>query len=628
MNLLDATLSESTSQKIEEHARQFVDIAPVGYLVTDPHGRLLMANDTLLRWLGYAPDAPLPVMRLPELLNRGGKYYYENHLSPLLKLRDTLREIALDLCCKDGSELPVLLSAYRHTHDADSLQSFVVTNYTERRQYERELQKARRKAEASDRAKSEFLSTISHEILTPMNAILGTADLMGMTALSSEQQRLQNILVQSGDHLLSLFKNILSVSKSGLGTLEVSPHSFSPRQLVGSLVDSFRYGTADQNVTYTVAIDDDLPPALIGDPTLISQVLTNLLSNATKFSRGGHVTIRVDCVERGEECHTRFMVADTGIGISKQEQKRLFQPFTQASKDIHRQYGGAGLGLTVCQRILEHLNSRVEFESVPGKGSRFWFDLALPPGEAATDGAAVLGELPEIDVGRVLVVEDNETNAFLVSRYFRRWKVGFDLASNGQIALDMVDANSYDLILMDLKMPVMDGYTAARKIRELPAPKGDVPIIAFSASARMTMTDRMREAHIDDFTLKPFDPRKLHALVRRFLSPPPMNFTELRDAMDHNTEELESFSTILRRELRTAADELEVAFVQKDVQRIGDLKHKLKTSFQLLEAYSVKKDLQQAVDDLRAGRPLDEGMPTVIVEELRQIVRRLAREQW
>ena len=629
MHILDSSLGESIRLRIEEHARQFVDRAPCGYLVTDDAGRLLLTNDVLLNWLGYTAQEFPKDYSLTDLLNKGNQIYYETQFAPLLHLQGEVSEISVDLARKDGSALPVLLSAFRHPEDDPSIQSIVVVNFSDRKRYERELMKARQNAEASDQAKSMFLSTISHEVLTPLNAIIGTADLLSITKLDAHQQRLQGILLHSGNHLLSLFRNLLVVAKTGLGELEVTPNPFFPRRMVEAIVDSFRYGGPDGDVTYFSLIEEAVPRVVEGDESLISQVLTNLIGNATKFSRGGRVEVTVQVLERQDsEYALRFTVEDDGIGISEENRANLFEPFTQGTTDTHQEFGGSGLGLSICQRILQAMDSEVQLESTLGKGSRFWFDLTLPESEAPEDDTVTVGELPEIGMGRVLIVEDNRTNAFLVARYFRRWKVSFDLAGDGQEALDRVKARDYDLVLMDLKMPIMDGYTAAKKIRELPSPKADVPIIAFSASARMAMTERMRDAHIDEFTLKPFDPRKLHAVVLRFLAPSPMNFTELRDAMDHDAEDLASFSSILRRELEVAADELETAFEQRDVQRIADLKHKLKTSLQLLEADTVKQDLQQTVDDLRADRPIDEGIGTVIIEELRQLSRRLARERW
>ncbi|NJB86585.1 PAS domain S-box-containing protein [Lewinella marina] len=632
MHFLNPSLSAETSRTIEDHARQFVDNAPCGYVITDPDGQMLVVNDTLLEWLGYEEEEFRGARRtFQDILNRGGAIYFDTHLAPLLGIQGSVREINLTLVRQDGGKLPVLLSATQHLapDGRTRFNSIIVTNFTDRKKYERELLEARKRAENSDRAKTTFLSTISHEVLTPLNAIIGTADLLGVTELDANQRRLQSILAQSGNHLLSLFKNILVVAKSGLGELKVSHKPFSPRRLVHSIVDSFRFGGADETTAYHIEIDDRVPRGLVGDPTLFNQVLTNLIGNAAKFARGGKVRITVESLgENDHGHHIRFSVADDGIGIQPEHLEKLFEPFSQATQHIHQKYGGSGLGLSICQRILEYFDSEIQVESTPNEGSRFWFEVVLPEGEIPADTTQGIGELPIIGTGRVLIVEDNRTNSFLVARYFRRWKVGFDLAANGKEALHCLQQKDYDLILMDLKMPVMDGYTASKKIRQLPPPKSLTPIIAFSASARMVITEQMRDANIDDFTLKPFDPRQLHAIVRRYLIPSTMNFRELRSTLDNDPEELQAFSGILQKELTQAATDLDQAFAQDDVEQIGDLKHKLKTTLQLLEANEVKQNLQEIVDDLRAGRSADRTMKIEVQNRLQQLTRQLGRQQW
>ena len=632
MQIINTLLPEAESSKIEDYAKKFIDQAPCGFLIINQDGTILMTNDRLLSWLQHEPGELLRTSRIQDFLTEVGKPLFEDTFTPEPWSAGEVRDVTLNLARKNGSELPAQLSVtkFENTDHDGHLFSIVITNYSDRRQFERELNRARKDAEVSDRAKTTFLSNISHEVLTPLNAIIGTADLLSLTELSTHQTRLQTILLESGNHLLSLFKNILVVAKSGVGPLEVSNKAFSPRRMIESIVETYRYGTSNDGTEYQVEVGQNVPQTVLGDPALLGQVMTNLVGNAAKFSAGGKVKVILTRPGGSPEgkYRLRFCVTDDGIGISEEDQKNLLKPFGQANTSIHQKYGGAGLGLSISQTILERFDSHIELESVPDRGSRFWFDIDLGRAEAAPETTSSVADLPEINMGKVLIVEDNRTNSFLVARYFLRWKVGYDLATNGQEALDMVKANTYDLVLMDLKMPVMDGYTAARKIRKLPSPKSDVPIIAFSASARMAMTERMRDAHIDEFTLKPFDPRELHAVLLRFLAPAPMNFSELRNAMDHDPEELRSFSAILRRELNVAATELQSAFETKNVQAVADLKHKLKTTLQLLEAHTVKKDLQAVVDDLRAGRPADEGVQSVIIEELLQLSRRLARERW
>ncbi|MGB3800748.1 MAG: ATP-binding protein, partial [Lewinella sp.] len=497
--------------------------------------------------------------------------------------------------------------------------------------YEDGLRAAKRTAEDKDQAKSAFLSTISHEILTPLNAVLGTAELLGATELNDQQLHLQSILVRSGNHLLSLFKNILIISKSGLDELEPVEQPFRPETLLATTVDSFRYGSERREVVFALEVERDIPEVLVGDQTFLTQILTNLLGNATKFTKTGRVTAGIHRLESEEEddlCHVRFFVRDTGIGIEDKHLDRLFEPFTQAHRQIHEEYGGSGLGLSICNNILKEYGSKLEVESTLGKGSTFWFDLSLPVGDASDVAVDKQGSLPPLHAGRVLVVEDNRTNSFLVARYFRKWQVAFDLAQNGQEALDALADTTYELVLMDLNMPVMDGYTAARKIRSKSTEARNVPIVAFSASASLAITERMRIAQIDDFILKPFSPHHLYNLVSKYLNTTKMNYPNLREAMDNNAEDLKRFSAVLQRELSVAADELAAALRKDNVQQVADIKHKLKTSLQLIHADGIRDDLTSITNDLRNKVEVASARKSILVEKIHQAVRELSRERW
>ncbi|WP_116106697.1 ATP-binding protein [Lewinella sp. IMCC34191] len=627
-----SSLNDRIQKGITKHAADFFDQAPCGCIITTTQGEVIRFNDQLRGWLGYGKDDLPEGLHFADLINKGGRIFYETHFAPQLAMNGQISGIALKFLRKDQTELSVLIAARRH-YDGEGeplFQSIVVTNFTDRKVYEEGLLAAKRTAEDNDQAKSVFLSTISHEILTPLNAVLGTAELLGASDLSDQQSHLQSILVRSGNHLLSLFKNILIISKSGLDELEPVRQPFRPESLLSTTVDSFRYGSERRNFVYALEIDENTPEVLIGDSTLLTQVITNLVGNASKFTKTGTVTAGVSVLERKDDdtCRLRFFVRDTGIGVEQKHLDRLFTPFTQAYQNIHEQYGGSGLGLSICNNILKEYGSKVEVESRIGEGSTFWFDLTLPVGDPAEATSEHLGNLPPINQGHVLIVEDNRTNSFLVARYFRKWEVAFDIAHNGQEALEAVASKPYDLILMDLKMPVMDGYSAARGIREMPAPVGNVPIIAFSASASLAISERMRVAQIDDFILKPFAPRHLYNLVSQYLNPSIMKYPELREAMDNNPEDLERFAEVLQRELTLAADELVTALSKNDAQKVADIKHKLKTSLQLMDGTAIQHDFAAVSQDLRNGVTVSAARKSGLVEKIRQASRELSRERW
>ncbi len=587
--------------------------------------------------MGYGPDDPLPGTKLTDLISRGSRIYFETHFFPHLNVRGTVEEINVTLLGRGGHRVPVLLSANQH-RDAEHrflFNSVVVVNYAHRQRYESELLEAKKRAESSDRAKSYFLSTVSHEVLTPLNAVIGMAGLLEDTGLDSRQREYQTILSQSANHLLQLFKNILVVSKDGLGKLTVARHPVDLRQLIHGVAGSFRHGSLRPGVLLHTRVPDHLPPLLEGDSMLLSQLLTNLIGNAVKFTASGEVNVAVEVQELSAEAVTfEIAVSDTGIGIPADMLDRLFVPFTQASHDIHSRYGGSGLGLSICSRILDKLGSHMEVSSEEGKGSRFSFVLRLPVSTAQASSSPA--RLPAIGRGRVLLVEDNETNVYLVTRYFSQWQLPYDVATDGAEALRYLEQEAYDLILLDMQMPVMDGYAAARNIRQLPGIKAHVPIIAFSASSSVSISQRMQECEIDDFLLKPFEPRELHALMLRYLPASPMqtqdltpiSFSQLREAFDQDAEELSTFARILERELTTAAAELAQAIAARDTQAVSDLRHKLKTSLHLLDADRLKELLDHVITELRADRQPGRGDTRALLQEVRQLVLRLQQEEW
>jgi PAS domain S-box-containing protein len=612
----------------------FFATAPGGFLFTDPDGRIVRVNETLAGWLGYtAGQLGDGSHMIGELVTRGGRLYYETYFLPLLRLQERVEEINLTLQGREGKRIPVLVSADRHrTADGREYHVFVVIRYTQRQRYEEELRQAKQRAESSDRAKSYFLSTISHEVLTPINAILGMADLLGSTRLTEQQRHLQSILLSSGRHLLDLFQNVLIVAKSGLDKLELANRPFDLRQLATTITDSFRFDDRRQHVRISLHLDDDLPPTLLGDPTVITQLLTNLVGNAVKFTEEGEVCLHVSAGERGKEEQQviHFSVTDTGIGIDPEEVERLFQPFQQLNTEVQQRYGGSGLGLAICQQILQRLGSELRVDSEPGRGSRFFFSLRLGTTDAPIPTRPA-STLPAIDRGRCLLVEDNETNAFLATRYLKRWGVAFDLAVNGEEALGFFRERTYDLILMDLQMPVLNGYDAAAAIRQQEKEGVRTPIVAFSAASESELDRSMEAAGIDGFLRKPFVAQELYATLLRYISPtqvpnvaPSERFPRIIEVFEDDDEAVQQFMIVLQRELRQAADQFEGALATANTTAVADLKHKLKTSLSLLEAGQLTELIAGATALLRSGQPVPPALQRQIVAGLREQAGELA----
>jgi PAS domain S-box-containing protein len=507
----------------EESAEDLYENAPCGYVSSLPDGTIVRVNQTFLAWTGYSRSDLLDTTRLQELLAPGGRIYWETHYAPLLRMQGKVGEIAAEIVRADGVRLPVLMSSVMRTDAAGqpALLRTMIFDASQRKEYERELLRARTAAEAADRAKSEFISVISHEIRTPLNAIVGVAHLLGMTGLSDPQKKYVRTLRSSSDSLLALINDILDFSKIAAGKVKIEERPLDLRQLVHGIIVGMQVRVDEKGIALKLHFDPGIPARLLGDPVKISQVLTNLLGNAVKFTEKGHVALVVDLVRwQGDEVALRFEVRDSGIGIPADRLPHIFEDFTQASYDIGMKYGGSGLGLAICKKLVELHGGRIEVASEPGKGSVFAFELTLKVGGALEAEAPADTSDSALAGARLLVVDDNEVNVFVITGFLRNWGADFDVAESGQRAIDLVRAGDYDAVLMDLRMPDIDGYQATRQIRSLDVPWAEgVPVVAVSASTRMGQGDAIAAAGFTDFIGKPVDPEillsKLHAIVAR-----------------------------------------------------------------------------------------------------------------
>ncbi len=504
---------------LEESAEDLYEHAPCGYLSALPGGFIVKVNQTFLTWTGYRREDLVGRKRFPDLLTAGGRIFHETHYAPLLQMQGSVREIAVDLVCADGSKLPALINSVLRQDAAGRplLVRTTVFNATDRKEYERELVRERQKAERATQAKADFISMISHEIRTPLNAIMGVAQLLGMTELSPKQEKFVRILHSSSENLLGLVNDILDFSKIESGKMSLEERSFDLRQLVHGIVQNLQVRAEEKGVAFTAQVDDGLPDRLLGDPVKIGQVLTNLVGNAIKFTPRGLVTVTLAVREvEADALAIAFAVADTGIGIAPDRLPHVFDSFTQASYDIGLKYGGTGLGLSISKTLVELHGSRLEVASELGRGTTFSFTLRLKKAPAlAAPGEP--GKPQEILDMKVLVVDDNEVNVFVLTGLLRQWGVEFDVVTNGRLAVEQVERREYDVVLMDLRMPELDGYAATRQIRSLPDPRfAQLPILALSASTRMGHQHELETAGFTEFVGKPINPEILFARLARY----------------------------------------------------------------------------------------------------------------
>jgi signal transduction histidine kinase/CheY-like chemotaxis protein len=388
------------------------------------------------------------------------------------------------------------------------------------------LTRAGAQANEANRAKSQFLAVMSHELRTPMTGMIGTLDLLRETSLTPAQRRLTETLAGSSTALLTVLNDILDFSKIEAGMLQIEALDFRLADCLGATLNLFRAQAEQKGIRLVGEIATDVPPVIRSDPTRLRQILANLIGNAVKFTDSGQVDVRV--VKTAESpLRLRFEIQDTGVGISSEKQAALFQPFVQADVHTSRRFGGTGLGLAICSRLAAAMGGRIGLTSAIGLGSCFWFTITTEPGlEAAigsplTEGAATERTmLPPTDAlpgGRLLVAEDNDVNRFLIEEHLRRRGYDVTMVEHGWAAVEAHRAQAFDIVLLDMRMPVMDGPTATKRIRALPPPACNVPIIALTADAMRDDAQRYLRSGIDALHTKPIDWDSLDRTIRRFL---------------------------------------------------------------------------------------------------------------
>ncbi len=502
---------------------------------------------------------------------------------------------------KDGTWLQVEVSRKDLIFDGQEAQLVLIRDITTYKQQEEELRQAKQRAEEASHAKELFLASVSHEIRTPMNAIMGMSYLLEKTILTPQQKIYNDTIKVSAENLLIIINDILDMSKISAGKMTLESVGFKLTNLIENLGNTIRYRAEEKGIGLFTEIDRRITPILLGDPLRLNQILLNLVSNAIKFTDKGQVEIECKLLESTQATHTiQFKVIDSGKGIDKNKLEKIFEAFSQEDESISREYGGTGLGLSISKNLVHLFGSKLEVESTKSTGTTFAFTLELgigdqedlPQKQQEINITKVRKHLEEL---RVLLVEDHEMNLFVATSILAQWGIKPDIALNGKEALKRIRQYKYDIVLMDIQMPIMGGIEATKIIRK--DIKSDVIIVALTANAIKTDIDKYLSVGMNKHLAKPFEPSALlNIMVETIVTTKKMdtiyNLPKVRQMFDYNEAIVKKMLALFVEKTPQMLQQLEEAYAQKRYVVVSQIAHKLKSSVKTLGADILGIELQ------------------------------------
>ncbi len=596
----DITIRKSTEQLILNREAKFkgiIDNFHLGLLEVAPDGRILTANEAFCEMSGFTCE---------ELFGRdGGDLLLDVEEKERMKVRNASRIVGEE----DVYELRII-NKYKETRywlvsaapllgDDGNVHGSIGIHWdiTHMKELEFELKEARRKAEESSKAKAMFLANMSHEIRTPLNGIVGMAEQLAQSQLDANQRYFTDIMRSASSTLLSIINDVLDISKIESGKFSIETIPFHLNETVRRTLSIFEEKAKQGNISLDIELMDDRGIMHLGDPHRLSQVLFNIVGNAIKFTHSGYVRV-TSKLSRGENdiCFVSFTIEDTGVGMDMAYLAKVFEAFSQEDSSITRKFGGSGLGLSIARSIIQIMGGTIQIESEKGKGTRV--DIRIPMRISTEKTKQDIVEMTDLQKSlkglRVLAVEDNELNRMVLQVILKKCEVVVSIAHNGQEAIDMIQEDEYDIVLMDVQMPIVDGLEATKYIRE--ELKYTTPIIGLSANAMREEVEICKQAGMNDYLVKPYSERALVEVMKKWSSleaiiveetssendGSELDISMLKQYVGNDTNVLRDVVSGYLEHLPPQLDRLELALVGSDVLALRHELHQLKASMEII----------------------------------------------
>jgi PAS domain S-box-containing protein len=593
--------------------------------IVDYEGIIYYHNPSVKNFLGYSDG---------ELIDKN--FIEQNHPEYRSRLTKTFKEISKEKYAdniefyfrKKNGEYTYLEFNSINLHHKDQIDALLLDcrDISQRKKDAEELIKAQK-------AKELFLANMSHEIRTPISGIAGMVTLLEQFDRNPEEMKYLNAIKHSAEHLKIIINDILDFAAIEAGKLTFENIGFRPYEQAGNVVNSFEYNLKDKGLEIDFSFDGEKDLIVKGDPVRLNQVLVNLINNAIKFTPQGGVNLSVKISKQGEKYLATYCVKDTGIGIPHNKRMNLFESFSQADTSINRRFGGTGLGLAISKHIVNIQGGRIWFESEVDQGSTFCFEIPFEPGNVSdlvTEKKEKKSDETSLDGLRVLLAEDNEINKLYTTKVLSGLNCKVETVENGKDCVDLLEKNNFDLVLMDLQMPIMDGFEATKIIREkLPNPKKEITIIALTANAIKGDNEKCLAAGMNDYLSKPFTPENLKKKILRWVKRPGhseitkassdsvIDLTYLRTVCNNDESFLKEMITTFRNSTPELLDQMESALSQDDIITVSKIAHKIKPSISFMGIQSALQGVSE-IENTKAA-PLPSGYNQMVLDFLKEI---------